>query len=408
MRNKQNRTLGAFEKTFWLLDYIDSKDFSVAGEIEGHRPVSEWRKALNQVQQRHPNLSVRIVMDAYSRPVFKHASFLPIPMRVMEVEQDYAWEREVEKELSIRFNTEKEALVKAVLIQRPDDTVLILTGHHSQSDGTSMTYLFRDILTAVNGHELEPMPAQLSIDETLGLPEDKVDPSAVRTKPLVKVNKTFAPKITSHRLTKELTHNLLERSRKEFTTVHGALCAAVLIACRTMRAEWSDKKIEMISPICSRRALQLDDNYGLNITTHPVYFEEDQHLSFWEVARMAKAGLAGTDTKEHVNNYIHYFRDLTYNTADLNKIVEILKEAFNQEIMVTNLGLIKFKTDFEGLKLKALFGPMVRSGKGKEQTIGAITSNGSLCLTNTSDTPIDGLLEVVESILEEACIPALK
>ena len=35
MKNHQNRTLGAFEKTFWLLDQIDSKDFVIAGEIEG-------------------------------------------------------------------------------------------------------------------------------------------------------------------------------------------------------------------------------------------------------------------------------------------------------------------------------------------------------------------------------------
>ncbi|WP_108244471.1 condensation domain-containing protein [Muricauda brasiliensis] len=403
MTNKQNRTLGAFEKTFWLLDFIDSKDFAIAGEIEGHRPVSEWRKALNKVQLRHPNLSVRIVMDAYSRPVFKHASFLPIPLRVLEVDQDYRWEQEVEKELSTRFNTEKEALLRAVLIQRPHDTVLILTGHHSQSDGTSMTYLFRDILTAVSGKELDPMEAQESNDETLGLPEDKVSPSSQRTQPLVKVNKGFAPKISSHRLSKELTNNLLKRAREEYTTVHGALCAAVLIACRAMRKEWAKKKIELISPICSRRALQLDDNYGLNITTHPVYFEGDQEFSFWQLARFAKAGLAGTDTKEHVKNYINFFRDLTYNTTDLNKIIEVLKEAFNQEIMVTNLGLIKYRTDFGSLKLKTLYGPMVRSGKGMEQTIGAITSNGSLCLTNTSDTPIEGLLQEMENILTRAC-----
>ena len=59
--------------------------------------------------------------------------------------------------------------------------------------------------------------------------------------------------------------------------------------------------------------------------------------------------------------------------------------------MVTNLGKLKYETNFGTLKLKAVYGPIVRSGKGKEQTIGAISSNGSLCLTNTSDDPIDGL-----------------
>ncbi|MGS2764799.1 hypothetical protein [Sinomicrobium sp. M5D2P9] len=126
------------------------------------------------------------------------------------------------------------------------------------------------------------------------------------------------------------------------------------------------------------------------------------------MARLAKAGLEGTDTAEHARNYTNFFRDLTFNTTDIQKIIDTLKEAFNQEIMVTNLGLIKFGIDFGPLKLKALYGSMVRSGKGKEQTIGVITSNGSLCLTNTSDIPIDGLLQEMENILVEATSAVLK
>lgn len=71
--------------------------------------------------------------------------------------------------------------------------------------------------------------------------------------------------------------------------------------------------------------------------------------------------------------------------------------------MVTNLVRVKYKTEFGPLKLDALYGPMVRSGKGMEQTIGALTTNGSLCLTNTSDTPIPGLLMEMEQILAKAC-----
>lgn len=68
------------------------------------------------------------------------------------------------------------------------------------------------------------------------------------------------------------------------------------------------KKIELISPICTRKALQLDDNCGLNITTHPVYFEPEEKQFFWDIARLAKSGLNGTETKEHVENYLGFFR----------------------------------------------------------------------------------------------------
>lgn len=247
------------------------------------------------------------------------------------------------------------------------------------------------------------MNPQPSNDESLGLPEDMAATGSEKQSKLSNHFKTVAPKVSSIKLDQEITYKLIEKARKENTTVHGAICAAVLIASRKMRSDWADKKIEMISPICARRALGLDDNYGLNITTHAVYFEDEQHLSFWDVARMAKAGLAGTDTEEHVKNYINFFRDITFNSSDLQKMIDILKNAFNHEIMVTNLSKVKYDTNFGKLKLKAVYGPMVRSGKGKEQTIGVFTSNNSCCLTNTSDNPIDGLLEAMAQVISEAC-----
>ncbi|MGS2764798.1 condensation domain-containing protein [Sinomicrobium sp. M5D2P9] len=199
-------------------------------------------EALDKAQQRHPNLSIRIVMDAYSRPVFKHAAWIPIPLWVLEVDQEHRWEQEVEKELATRFKTEKEALVWAVLVQRPNNTELILIGHHATADSTSMTYLFRDILAAISRQKLEPMQPQKTNDETLGLPKDQDVVGSERTRPLVKVKKSFVPKISSLRFSAENTRDIINRSKEEQTTVHGALCAAVLIACRNMRKGWADKK----------------------------------------------------------------------------------------------------------------------------------------------------------------------
>jgi hypothetical protein len=403
MKNHQNRTLGAFEKTFWLLDQIDSKDFVIAGEIEGRETEAAWQLAIRKVQERHPNLSVKIVMDAFQRPVLQHVPDMRFPLRVLNVADDYRWEQEVEKELATRFNTETGPLVRAVLIQKPKSTVLLVAASHTIADGTSATYLIRDILNAVTGEVLEPMLPQRPNDEEVGFPEDIAIAGTNQVTSPANHFKTVSPKVFTHRFDWETTQVVIEKSRLESTTVHGVLCAAVLIASRQMRAEWADKKIEMISPICTRRALKLDDNYGLNITTHPVYFEEEQHLSFWDLARLAKAGLEGTNTVEHVKNYIGFFRDITFNSADIQQMIEVLKQAFNHEIMVTNLGRAKFRTNYGNLKLKSLYGPMVRSGKGMEQTVGAITCNGALCLTNTSDTPIEGLLPAIEQIITEAC-----
>ncbi|RLJ80992.1 condensation domain-containing protein [Pedobacter alluvionis] len=403
MTKKQNRTLGAFEKTFWLLDQIDSKDFALAAEVEGKETAVAWQSAIRQVQQRHPNLSVRIVMDEFNRPAIEHVDSLEIPLRVLDVDNDFKWEQEVEKELSIRFDTSKGPLLRVLILQKPQDTVVILVANHTLVDGSSLNYLFRDMLNAVTGQKLEILAPQKSNDETLGLPDDVAITETKSAGYVFKKINPVYPKVERIRFSEASTLRILEKSRLEQTTVHGAICAAAVIAGRKLHSEWANKKLELISPICTRRALELDDNFGLNITTHPVYFEPELDPYFWDVARLAKSGLAGTDTAAHVQNYIGFFRELTFNSTDIQQMIDILKQAFNHDIMVTNLVKVKYDTNFGKLRLKSVYGPMVRSGKGKEQTIGAISSNGQLCLTNTSDNPIPGILKEMENILLKAC-----
>jgi hypothetical protein len=403
MERQQNRTLGAFEKAFWLLDQIDSKDFCLAADISGTQPVEKWRKAIDMVQQRHPNLSVRVALDDLARPTLQHVENLPIPLRVVQVEQNYRWEQEVEKELSVRFNTAEGPLLRVVLLQKPDSTVLILAANHTVADGTSLSYLTRDLLLAVTGKELALLEPQVSNDQTLGLPEDLPAQTVEQLLELNMKTGVVNPLVSSHRFSESTTRNLLERARQENTSVHGAICAAVLLASREIRPEWDQTRMELVSPICTRGPLNLDDNVGLNITTQSVFFEPQPYMSFWDLARLAKAGLGGTSSAEYTKGYLSFFGNLVFGHNDMQQMLDALKQAFNHHIMVTNLVRVKYKTDFGPLKLEALYGPMVRSGKGMEQTIGALTTNGSLCLTNTSDTPIPSLLLKIKQILDKAC-----
>ena len=404
MKKHQNRTLGAFEKTFWLLDQIDSKDFALAAEISGAKSIEKWQNALKMVQKRHPNLSVRVVLDELSRPTLQYVEDMIIPMRVINVQPDYHWEQEVEKELSMRFNTEEGPLLRLVLVQKPQRTILIVVANHTVADGTSLNYLIRDILMAVTGKELGIKEHQISNDQTLGLTEDLPAQTVDQVLELRMKTDIVKPLVSSHRFSENSTQNILERARLEGTTFHGAICAAALLASRKMRTEWDEAKMELVSPICTRAALNLDDNFGLNITTQSVFFEKEMYNSFWDLARLAKAGLDGTNSIEYVTGYLSFFRDIVFGHNDMQQMLDILKTAFNHHLMVTNLVKVRYETDFGSLKLESVYGPMVRSGKGMEQTIGALTSNGSLCLTNTSDNPIPGLLGEMEKILHEACL----
>jgi hypothetical protein len=68
-----------------------------------------------------------------------------------------------------------------------------------------------------------------------------------------------------------------------------------------------------------------------------------------------------------------------------------------------NLGRLPFESTFGPLKLETLWAPCALRGIEGEQTLGAVTVNGSLHLTRTSPAPIPALLAGIEEELSGAC-----
>ena len=89
--------------------------------------------------------------------------------------------------------------------------------------------------------------------------------------------------------------------------------------------------------------------------------------------------------------------------AEVAAAAEFAAAAFVHEAMLTNLGVLTFEDRFGRLKLEGLFGPAVLDGMESEQTIGVATVGGSICLTHTSHTPPEGLLEAMRSVLTTGC-----
>jgi hypothetical protein len=73
------------------------------------------------------------------------------------------------------------------------------------------------------------------------------------------------------------------------------------------------------------------------------------------------------------------------------------------DIHVSNLGAVPIQTSYGDLSLRQLWGPGVLIGFEGEQTLGASTVNGHLCLLHTSHSPLPGFLDQIESILSSAC-----
>jgi hypothetical protein len=94
-------------------------------------------------------------------------------------------------------------------------------------------------------------------------------------------------------------------------------------------------------------------------------------------------------------------------TADSQMTALVEAEALfmtaDGQLRGANLGRLPFDSTFGPLKLESLWAPCALRGIEGEQTLGAVTVNGSLHLTHTSPVPIPGLLSGVEEVLHRAC-----
>jgi len=406
------RPLGPMEQFFYVADESYPTHFALTAQIEGCTTREAWRAALDAVQQRHPLFSVCI--DAKANPTrhFRHVTGTPIPLRIVPGGAQIDWESEMERELATPFYPERAPLVRAVLLHERDRADFILTAHHSIADGLSLSFAIRDTLRALSGEPLDPLPVRLSQEELLGLtgrapieaaPESRAN-AAAAVKPTTDRDRMHStPCITRLRLTPELTGQLRERARREETTVHGALISALVLAGRQVCPEWRERAVCVLSPIEIRSLLNQGEDCAVRTSAGLGSVAPDVYPDFWEIARRAKRDLAGAQTLEGVTATLGVIDEVARRGLDREAAEQMLEQGFAHDILLTNLGNLRYETGFGALKLKALWGPAVM-GQGNRQTIGVATANGVLCLLHTSQRPIPSLLEAAEQILISACL----
>jgi len=210
------------------------------------------------------------------------------------------------------------------------------------------------------------------------------------------------PTVKGLRLSPGLTSSVRDRARQEGTTVHGALCAALVLASREVFAAWREIPLRILSPINARPLLDAGESCGFFLGATTSVFDR-QAMDFWDIARDARIGVAANQTSENIAAQLSAFRQVVGNGAEVPTVAEFGAKVFASEVMLTNLGSLSFDRQFGPVTLKAMFGPAVLTGFEGQQTIGVATVNGALCLLHTSHTPPEGLLEKTQSVLTQAC-----
>jgi hypothetical protein len=393
------RPLGAFEELFCLFDQHFPTNGALAAQITGHTTVQQWRDALDAVQQRHPLLSACIDTTFNRVPHFRSVTSQRIPLRV--VTSPFAqWQQEIAEEVNAPFTPDQAPLFCAVLLHQETHCTFILSSHHAVCDGSSRIFLLRDILLALSGHALEALlmapsreilfGAQQRTSTELGLPS-----FAAQRPPM--------PHVEGIKLTTEETTALQRRAREEGVTIHAAISAALTIAGRAIDESWRNNPLRIMSPAEIRDILGLKDQCMVSFSGGEISIAPGGSMTFWELARFAKVGLSAVKSRENISRMIDLQSAAVSSNLTVEQAFQLKRNAFNAQVMFSNLGRLPFDTNFGLLKLETLWAPCALRGIEGEQTLGAVSVNGMLHLTHTSPAPIPGLLAGVEEVLRKAC-----
>ena len=311
------------------------------------------------------------------------------------------WEEEVERELAIPFRPGEAPLVRAALVHASDRSIFILSVCHSISDGISLSLMVRDVLSVVVGQPLEPLAFPRSAEEMLGV--GPVAPASPATDALEGSNASDEPPtVRSLRLAEALTERLVAVSRRNGTTVHGALAAAFVLAMRQQAPRFRHEAIRMISPVNVRSVLGAGEECGMYFTSPKAEFDPVRSIDFWDMARSTRQGVVDASTRDSLLSVTAAMQGMTANGLTRAAAADTLNHAFAIDILLTNLGRTPYGSEFKGLKLESLW-TAVLGGLPGIQTVGAASTNGSLCLLLTSRELIPLLLETAEAIISDVC-----
>ena len=405
-----SRNLGTLERFFSLVDRHRPVHFAMAAHIEGRTTIPAWRSALDALQGRHPLFSVGIEEPIGASPRFRTAT-VPIPISIVDPRFS-TWQLEMARELADPFCTRQAPLVRAVLLHSTDESTIILTAHHSIADGFSLSYAMRDLLDALRGETLQPLHSMLAQERLMSMLQEEsgVDDDSVQSEP-ARESRPIAfralngslPGIEALSLSSQLTDRLVEISRREGTTVHGALCSALVLAGREISSDWDRFPVRILSPFSLRKQLGVAEECGLFVWAGIVPMDPPASADFWDLARYAKSSLTAKQAPNRVTQEMEGLEQALGASVDVDGASQILAHGFPCELLLTNLGSLPIQVDGGGLKLKSLWGPAVLMGFEGEQTVGVTTTNGTLSMLHTSFAPLPSLLQHAERILRFAC-----
>lgn len=403
------RPLGAAERLFYRYSERNPAHFSIVAEFGAVLAEKPLRAALAAVLRRHPLLSVHIEDHPGSRLGFYRAADVPPVELTVRRGPELDWQAAAAAELTRPFDRSRAPLIRALLLQSPWRSALLLTFDHTVADGISSTVVLRDVIAALNGEALTslpvPQPQEQIVAEVLhsAEPPDPAAPGDPRmTTP--SVLRPFDGTLTNVR-TMAMTHadtaRLVARCRAERTTVHAAL---VVAKCRVRATDRGEEFIRVLSPMNLRPILGIEGGCVMCIVPTATGHTPWDGTPFWEQARATTAHLRVARSAREIRAAATGLEQIITVDAETADAEELFSRTSPWDIMITNLGVQNL--DGAGpLRPTAVWGPVVLSQTDGEYLTGVTTYEGRLrmvtCGYNVPASFLKGVGEALMAALEE-------
>ncbi|GAA6618123.1 phthiocerol/phthiodiolone dimycocerosyl transferase family protein [Scytonema sp. NUACC26] len=396
-----HRLLGQSEHFLWLLSQSTPMNIVLCASVKGTLTINQLRKALKQVQYRHPLLSVKITTDDKNQPLFTEEDVPDIPLRVIDWQEE-RWCQEVEEELFYPIPWNTGPLVRVTFLHSTEVCQLIVTIDHCISDGLSGAYLVRDILHAASQPDTQtqrlpkqppweemmpPLQKTLSIDRAKEeyLEQDRSLSRSEQKNFLDRESKKWQLRLFHWSLSPEQTHAIVTCCRKEKTTVQGALCAAFLLSIAAEIDLRHQEFVKCLSPLSLRKYLvpPIGEDFGQYIsrimTRHQCNNPSDVS-QLWQIAHKVKQQINQAVISGNIFRSGSALSRFLSTKPDPIATKQYADKLVGSDLTVTNLGRLNIPQQFGQLHLQELY--LTVTGSEKEPIILGVTTIGDrMCIT---------------------------
>lgn len=363
-----SRHLDPAEAFFFMADRVSCMNFAILAERSGHLDPELIRSSLAVIQDENPLLQVRIRWTDDHGLCFEPAAGTPIDLACRTVDAG-DWQRWIERELAHPFAPGSAPLMRCRYLEMssPGRSVLVLVFHHSIADARSGIELLRRLIdciaarttsrTRANAAPLRPMhqafPPRFRWAEQLGsakqvknalIADYRRHGKATPMPWLSSDAPTRTPRLIRVEFPPAVTLRLLESSRRHEASVHGALCAAQLLAQHQSGMGRDPATLFLSFPVDMRALLEPAQPIApvaLYASLISAAFAIDADTGLWALARevVAQTRRQLDRGEGHIFFHLYGLDGTPVKPARMEAFTKLLLSTW-QNTMVSNIGRV--------------------------------------------------------------------